>query len=239
MCGPFAAFAVLGGGAGETRSSRLKLHLAYHGGRLVTYTALGGIAGLLGAALDLGGSLLGLQRAAAMATGVLMVGLGSVAVLRFLGVRLPLPTAFPLLGRWIQKGQARAMHWPVGARALVIGLLTAFLPCGWLYAFVLAAAGTGAPLWGALTLAAFWTGTVPVLAALGVGVQKLAGLSSRHVQIAASCLVIALGLLALAGRWELPMAKGTALEPPSTTLEGAIERVETLRHEEPPCCHDS
>ena len=38
MCGPFVAFAV---GSTDTQQSRTHLQLAYHGGRLVTYTLLG------------------------------------------------------------------------------------------------------------------------------------------------------------------------------------------------------
>ncbi|MBE7450024.1 MAG: sulfite exporter TauE/SafE family protein [Kofleriaceae bacterium] len=42
------------------------------------------------------------------------------------------------------------------ARAALLGLLSAALPCGWLWAFVVVAAGTGSPVGGALVMTAFW-----------------------------------------------------------------------------------
>jgi len=53
MCGPLVGF-VAGASAGPGASGP-KTHIAYNLGRLVTYTALGGVAGAVGAALDLAG----------------------------------------------------------------------------------------------------------------------------------------------------------------------------------------
>jgi hypothetical protein len=251
MCGPLAAFAALPGSSGgapgaqfraapasgrSAAPGRFRLLIAYNGGRLLGYALLGAVAGSLGAALDLGGSLVGVQRAAMVAAGTFMVGLGAAAALRILGVRLPALSPSATLGRWIGKGHAAAMGLPALLRALAIGLLTALLPCGWLYAFAVAAAGTGNPVHGALTLAAFWLGTLPVLVALGIGVQKVAGISGQRVQLAASLLVVALGLVSLSGRWSLPAHGSGALVRPPDTVEDAIRRVESLGRERPPCC---
>jgi sulfite exporter TauE/SafE len=240
MCGPFAAFAVFPGQNGGPDRGRLRLHLAYHGGRLASYASLGALAGALGAALDLGGSLLGVQRSAAVLAGVLMVGFGLLAMLRISGWRLPGTGPSQILGRWIRRGHGLALRWSPLRRALTIGALTALLPCGWLYAFVLAAAGTGSPLLGGLTLTAFWLGTVPVLASIGVGVQKLTGWSGHRVQLAAALLVVVLGVLSISNRWDLSLESRAALADPPSDIGEAVERVQALRSEEPPCCqhHD-
>ena len=60
-------------------------------------------------------------------------------------------------------------------RALVIGLLTGLLPCGWLYAFVVTAAGTGSRSRGAALMAVFWLGTLPVMAGPGRGRRRARG----------------------------------------------------------------
>ncbi|RMF85708.1 MAG: sulfite exporter TauE/SafE family protein, partial [Planctomycetota bacterium] len=73
MCGPFVAFAV---GADAGRTGGAWRHVAYHGGRLVTYSLLGVAAGALGAALDLGGAWVGVQRTAAIVAGAIMVLFG-------------------------------------------------------------------------------------------------------------------------------------------------------------------
>jgi len=245
MCGPLAAFAALvdspGAGGCEAGGScrgslPWRLLVAYNGGRLLTYALLGALAGLLGAALDLGGSLVGVQRVASITAGVFMIAIGLVAALRILGLRFPgMPRAGSRLGFWIRRAHGAAISWRPLPRSLAVGLLTALLPCGWLYAFVVAAAGTGHPLWGAATLAAFWAGTVPVLASIGFGIQRLTGITGRKVQLAASLLVVILGILSVVVRWDLPLA-GRALAKPPATVEEAVQRVESLGAEEPPCC---
>jgi sulfite exporter TauE/SafE len=89
-------------------------------------------------------------------------------------------------------------------RALVMGLLTACLPCGWLYAFVVAAAGTGSPLGGAGLMAVFWLGTLPVMVGLGVGVRALARPLGRLLPVGCAVAMIVVGLLAVAGRVGAP-----------------------------------
>lgn len=211
MCGAFAAFAAMP--AADGSGARLRQHLAYNGGRLAVYVALGMLAGALGGALDVGGASLGLQRLAGAAAGAVLIGAGLVAALRLLGVGVPSLSAAPVLARWIQRGHATALQWPPVLRALAVGLLTALLPCGWLWAFVVSAAGTGSAFLGGLTLAAFWLGTVPVLAAIGGGVQRLVGLVGRRTQLVACLAIIALGVLSLAGRWQMPAAHGAAPSP--------------------------
>src|SRR5205823_3884811 len=87
MCGAFLAFAVGAEDPGAGR--RAALQGAYHIGRLCTYLVFGAVAGGVGAALDLGGSLVGVQRVAAVLAGSMMVVFGVGAALRLRGVRLP------------------------------------------------------------------------------------------------------------------------------------------------------
>ena len=147
MCGAFVAFAVAGDG--RPQASRASLNAAYNGGRLITYVALGAIAGSLGAALDLGGSMLGVQRTAAIAAGVMMIGFGGLAILRASGTRIPRLPLPGTLQRFVAAGHRIAFDLPPMTRALVVGLLTTLLPCGWLYAFAITAAGTASPALGA------------------------------------------------------------------------------------------
>jgi sulfite exporter TauE/SafE len=86
-------------------------------------------------------------------------------------------------------------------RALVIGMLTGLLPCGWLWAFVITAGGTGSPVSGALVMFAFWLGTVPAMVGvLGLLGPALGRLRARMPLVTAGVL-IALGLGTLALRW--------------------------------------
>ena len=76
MCGPLVAVA-LGDSRVQSYGGRAMLHGAYHGARLLTYTAVGLVCGLLGAGLNWGSSFFGVQRAAALVVGCVMVAVGS------------------------------------------------------------------------------------------------------------------------------------------------------------------
>jgi sulfite exporter TauE/SafE len=227
MCGGFVGFF---GGAAE-RGARLRAHVAYHGGRLVSYAALGALAGALGAGVDSIGSWARIERAASIAAGVFMVAWGVGALV---SRRAPRP-GFGLAS-WARAALLRVHGQPAFVRALVLGLVSALLPCGWLYAFVATAAGTGRPLDGAIAMAAFWAGTVPLLAGLGAAVQWAAGPFRQRLPVVTSILLVAVGLWTIAGKW-LPHAAhahdahATATASAASAGAGAIPT--------PDCCDDA
>jgi uncharacterized protein len=151
------------------------LHIAYNGGRFLVYASLGALAGWLGSMVDLGGSMLGAQRIAAMVAAGMVALFGVVWLLRTKGVRIKLlkPPAF--LERALRLGHQHAARLSPTRRALTIGLLTPLLPCGWLYSYAVLAAGTGSPLAGTVTMAVFWMGTLPMMVALGAGSRAIMG----------------------------------------------------------------
>jgi uncharacterized protein len=233
MCGGFLAFAVAA--PDGSSPSRAALQAGYNIGRLVTYVILGIIAGSIGAAVDLGGSLVGVQRTAAVLAGAMMIGFGLVTVLRITGVhvpRLPLPVA---LRKTVIRGHRVASQWPPMGRAVTVGLLTTLLPCGWLYAFVITAAGTASPLFGGVTMASFWLGTLPVMIGLGTGLQALAGPFRRRLPLVTALVLVGVGLFTVVGRVNAP-AMASTMSTPMNAADN-VQRVETLNSEEMPCCH--
>lgn len=231
MCGAFVAFAVTGGQAGPRE--RWRLHAAYNLGRLVVYTALGAVAGTVGAAVNIGGELVGLQRAAAVVAGAMMVCVGLITVARLAGIRLPTPQAPAWMARAAGRGHVSASRLPATARAVVTGLLTTLLPCGWLYAFVITAAGTAHAGLGALTMAAFWVGTLPVMIAVGLAAQRLSGGLGRLLPMVTALVVIVVGLVTVVQRASIGQMR---VRPPAPS-DSLVERVRSLPAEEMPCCH--
>ncbi len=202
MCGGFVGFYAREERAGS-RAAGLAPHVAYHLGRLVSYGALGLLAGLVGAAAAHTAAVAGMTGGASVLAGLLMVGWGAARLLAAIGVHLPARTrgsgargGAGVAGRILRGMMARSAT----ERALVLGLVTTLLPCGWLYAFVATAAGTGSPGSGALVMAVFWLGTVPALAALGAAARVALGPLSRRLPAITASLVLVLGLLTLAGR---------------------------------------
>ncbi|MFV2071673.1 MAG: sulfite exporter TauE/SafE family protein [Thermoanaerobaculales bacterium] len=199
MCGPFVAF--YSGADGTAGARRLLSHAAYSGGRLLTYAAFGLAAGAVGAALDVAGSLAGVQRVAGIVAGATMILWGVLALLQLRGIRIfRHRTGSSKIAALLRRGFSLVSGKPPLIRAAMVGLLSGFLPCGWLWAFVVTAAGTGSALKGTAVMTAFWAGAVPALLAVGLGAQLLSAPLRRHVPALTAVLLVALGLVAILGR---------------------------------------
>lgn len=217
MCGAFLALAF----ADDEGVGRGRVSAAYHGGRLLTYVALGVAAGAAGSLLDLAGALAGVSRVALPLAGLTVAGFGLVTLLRQKGVRvrgLRLPEWFTGRVRW---AQSVALRMPPARRALAIGLLSTLLPCGWLYAFAVTAAGTGDALMGGLVMAVFWAGTLPVMVSLGFGLRRVSGPLAQRLPTVTCVLLVVLGLWTVAGR---------AAWSPAALVGMATANAETLDH---------
>ncbi len=207
MCGPLAIWA---SGAGDQTSGR-QMALAtalYHFGRLLTYALAGLVAGAAGQLLDVGGQTLGVQLLAARIVGGVMILAGLIRLSQLLfaqrrSKKKPLLAAAPrpsFITGLLLKLRPFVFRLPVAARGLATGLLTALLPCGWLYLFALVAAGTGSLVMGPIVMIAFWIGTVPALVGLVTGTQALALRFRRAMPLGAAVLLIVGGCYTAAGR---------------------------------------
>ena len=228
MCGPFVAF--YSGADGSGGAGRLLSHAAYSGGRLLTYAVFGVAAGAVGAALDVAGSLAGFQRIAAIIAGVTMILWGVFALLQIRGVRIfKHGSGSGRIASVLRRGFSLVSDKPPVVRAGVVGLLSGFLPCGWLWAFVVTAAGTGSALQGAAVMTAFWAGTVPALLAVGLGAQLVSAPLRRHVPAVTALLLVGLGLYAILGR---PASVSAAIQK----HQGASQEVPNPDDAAESCC---
>ena len=190
MCGPLVGL------HGGIRTARLAL--VHSLGRLATYIALGIAAGAIGRAVDLAGRLGDVQRAATIVAGVAIAtwGAWSLAVARgWLSSRRRAG------GARFSSGLARIRTKPPRLRAWLTGALAGLLPCGWLWAFVVMAAGTGSPIAGGLAMLAFWLGTVPAMVGLLAFAGPVLARIRDRLPAATAIALIVLGLGTLAIRW--------------------------------------
>jgi sulfite exporter TauE/SafE len=164
-------------------------HAAYNLGRLVSYLTLGLLAGTVG---------VGLGRPAALIAGVLLVVWGGHALLQARGIRwgmVRVPAAWQrAMGAVVRRVQSR----PPVVRATVTGLVTTLLPCGWMWAFVAVAGGTGTIAGAMLVMTVFWVGTLPVMLAVGVGAQRLTGRFRDRLPTVTAAVIVVLGLASIA-----------------------------------------
>jgi uncharacterized protein len=182
MCGGFAC--ALGS---DPRGPVVTLcrHLVYNFGRVMSYCFLGAIVGYLGVLLvGHGGegtpaSLA--QRSLAAASGLLMVFIG----LQFFGFFRRFSSGLAGIGGELLVPALRDLLKTSGIAApLAFGVLNGFLPCPLVYAFAAQAAGSGDPVSGFLTMAAFGLGTFPAMLMMGgIGIWWRHGFRRPGAQI--------------------------------------------------------
>jgi sulfite exporter TauE/SafE len=197
MCGGLA-LAVGGGARGMVNN--VCRQLAYSLGRIATYAFGGAAAGYTGwrlAAYQPG--LRHAQDALAVAAGVALIVLGVRAWRRLTRWR---PGQNSVGGCKTGGAVAQVLAAPGLWRPFSAGVLTGFLPCGLVYAYLAVAATTGDLARGAALMAFFGAGTVPLMAAAGLGGGLLTWRSRRRLLQAAAVCVAATGVLTAArGAW--------------------------------------
>ena len=182
MCGPLAGAAMTG------PFPKSQLALAWHLGRVGAYSLVGLILGAIGQAISLAVSF------SVQPYLPWVMALGLVVTAFDLGRHLrPLP-GVGTVARALARGGLRLPPW---GRAAALGAATPFLPCGLLYGIFLAALATNSALGGALVMAAFSLGAIPLLVAVQLGARSLdrwptAALVLRRVVplVAAAVLVV-------------------------------------------------
>jgi len=234
MCGGVVALCV-GGRPAAGGARTMAPHVLYNLGRMLTYVTLGAVSGAVGAAVDIGGAATGFSRVAAVLAGAAMIVVGAVALLRAIGVVVRCPRLPAPVQRVFQTGMRAVTGAPPAVRPLLIGGLTGLLPCGWLYAFVISAAGTGHPVLGAMTMAAFWAGTVPAMLAVGIGVQSISASVRRFVPKLTAIALLVIGVLTVVGRLQVPAYAETLATP--VAVEG-VAHVHVPDASGRLCCHD-
>jgi sulfite exporter TauE/SafE len=186
-----------GGASPASVASALPMHLTYNAGRVLSYAAIGALAGLIG-------GVIGTVRTAgtwfSLVTGGLMVVTGVLMLDLFPGIRVREGGE----AAWIRRLHIRSLVNLLSLKTLeskfYIGFLTPLLPCGLLYAMFLKAAATGTPLYGALTMLLFGAGIVPSLLLTGL-LSSYAGIRIRlyATKIAAVTIIIMGATIVLRG----------------------------------------
>lgn len=168
-------------------------HLAYNFGRVVTYTILGAMFGLLGKAIAFTPTTKGVLF---VLTGILMIlaGLSLVGNLKFLNsAELSISK-----NGWFQNTFRKLINSRSIQSFFLLGMLNGIIPCGLVYSFAIFAASTADPLWGAIVMATFGLATIPALFFLGSITKFLQKGSLRGTMMKlAAMLVIFYGLYTL------------------------------------------
>jgi sulfite exporter TauE/SafE len=183
MCGPLAM--AVGSGVG---TSNLHLKILYNLGRVLTYSALGIVAGLVGKSF----SILGFQDDLSVAAGILIilfVLFSNDKVIRFFtGKTVKITSGLrTMLGKLLRKKSPIALTG--------IGILNGLLPCGFVYLALAgsAAAGSIAGSFGYMVL--FGLGTIPMMLGLSIAGSWVSNTIRSQVNRFTPFVAIALAIL--------------------------------------------
>lgn len=173
--------------ANLTPGQRVKPHVYFNLGRIISYTLLGGLIGVIGSALTLSPQVNGILTLIASAVMILL----GLQMLRLL----------PALTRFLPTMPSSVAHKihdlaerDANGGAFVLGATTFFLPCGFTQALQLYVLAKGSFVTGALTMLAFSLGTLPALISLSAMSSLATGAFQRHFLKFAGAAVIILGI---------------------------------------------
>lgn len=169
--------------------------LAYNGGRIGSYMLAGAFAGGLAGAGML--RMASLQVAGYWLANLMLVALGLYLMDAWRGLAR-LEAAGNLVWRRVRPLLAPLMPMDTPLKALAVGGLWGWVPCGMVYSALLTAMMGGSAVHGAAAMAAFGLGTLPTLLGMGLlGARLRRQLQRRPVRIASGLLVLGFGLLGL------------------------------------------
>lgn len=168
-----------------THWQKLKPHLQFNAGRLISYFVLGGVIGLLGQAIT----------PSAKFTGILTVGISIVMILLgidilklFEGKRF-----IPKMPKWFSEKMYVLAESDKPWVPFVLGALTFFLPCGFTQSMQLYALTTGSFWQGGITMLVFALGTLPALLGVGMVASLAKGKFAQYFMKFSGAMVLVLG----------------------------------------------
>jgi len=182
MCGPLA-FAI------PVRNSSYGLiiwdKLVYNFGRVISYTLIGLITGLIGRRLWLSG----LQQWVSIFSGVFIILAASSRLIRY-------PLTRGKFSNWLLQPFYKLMSFAIKNKAghLLVGLLNGFLPCGFVYLALIGSVNANSVTAGAQYMFWFGMGTMPLMLVATVGTGLLNTQMRRRMNHIVPYFMLCLGI---------------------------------------------
>jgi sulfite exporter TauE/SafE len=204
MCAGISGLFAVNSGVSGLRK-QLPMALTYNTGRILSYAILGTIVAAFGGAIVAASPAIGGPIRFVTGAVIVLIGLQVAFNLRLLR---PIERMGAVL--WQKLSPIAKRFVPVTSlpRALGLGLLWGWLPCGLVYSVLLIAATSARPVDGAATMLAFGIGTMPAMVMTGISAAQLTQVMRRRgTRLGLGLLIVALGVLTILmplGAWLSP-----------------------------------
>ena len=177
--------------------ARWPFHLAYNSGRIASYTLAGLLVGAIGQTGLLMRDVVPIQHLLFALSSLMLIALGLYLAGIWSMVRHIERVGNGLWQR-IQPLTRRLLPVTSPTRALLLGTLWGWLPCGLVYSVLVTALASGHAQSGALIMLAFGLGTLPNLLAIGLFWERCRHwVRSPKVRLFAGLIVMAFGIYGL------------------------------------------
>ncbi len=171
----------------------IKPHLLYNTGRIITYTFLGEIFGVIGGTLGVIFAIRDFQGGLQLFAGIIMLFMG----IELAGLIPSLsPDTFPGISTF--KRLVTSLFNQVNRKNIFgLGLVLGFLPCGLVYAAGAKAAATQSFVGGMLTMLVFGLGTFPAMFLSGMTAHLISNKLRHRLYRLAAIMVIVLAVFTI------------------------------------------
>ncbi len=184
MCGPIALSLPL---RGDSIFKKIWGSILWSAGRIVTYSLIGALFGLIGQ----GFKFIGYQQIISIAIGILMI---LSVILPSVFKNFSVSRSFPVL-RHIRNGMKLLFQGKNLMALFLIGIFNGLLPCGLVYLAVAGAIGTADLMKGIAYMALFGLGTLPMLLAVSMFGNIVSLTFRKKINKAVPAIVIIIGII--------------------------------------------
>jgi uncharacterized protein len=227
MCGPIALSLPL---RGESTLQKIWGSILWSMGRIVTYSLMGALFGLVGS----GFKMIGFQQVISIAMGVLMI---ASVFLPSLFRKYTFGRLLPIFNP-VRKGIQRLFREKNNKALFLIGIFNGLLPCGLLYVAIAGAIGTSDMLKSIGYMALFGLGTLPLLLVISLLGDVISQTIRKQINKVAPVVVVIIGMIFILRGLSLGIP---FLSPPKERLTPTIEmksyNVDVTSAVENSCCH--
>jgi sulfite exporter TauE/SafE len=196
MCGGIVT--ALAGQSRQNGRPAWWMHLSYNAGRIASYGIAGALVGAAGGLPLLLDGILPVQLTLYLFANVLLIALG----LYLAGISSVVTRLEPIgaaIWRRVQPFTGRFLPANTPAKALALGMLWGWLPCGLVYAILTTALLSGHAVSGAAIMLAFGLGTLPNLMAAGLLYRRFGALArAKPMRALSGALVLGFGVYGIA-----------------------------------------